>query len=321
MDILELEEQIKSGYLVDEALAMELIERYTHRELMALAERLRLHFLGSKIDTCSIINARSGRCSEDCKWCSQSKFFKTSVEVYPLISREKALEMALHNASKGVGRFSLVTSGRAVEGAQMDEVCEIYRTIAKETPIKLCASMGLISREDMQKLADCGIGHYHCNLETAPSHFSTLCSTHTIEDKLKTISYARDCGMRICSGGIIGMGESMAQRVELAVLLQKSGVDSIPINILNPIKGTPLEKSAPLTDVEVLTTFAIFRIINPKAKIRFAGGRLQIEHIQEQALKGGISGALVGDLLTTVGDNIDRDMAMFRRLGFEIAVD
>ncbi len=318
MDIKELEHQIKNGFRVDKSLALRLLSEVPLDKLLSLANNLRLHFNGDKIDTCSIINARSGRCSEDCKWCSQSKFFNTSVDIYPLISSAKAIEMARHNASKGVMRFSLVTSGRDVTPQQMDEVCKIYDNIKENVDIKLCASLGLIDKAQMQALAERGVGHYHCNMETAPSFFPTLCSTHSQEDKLKTINYAKECGMRVCSGGIIGMGESEEQRVELAILLQQMDVDSIPINILNPIPGTPLEGTNPLTDEQVLRTFAIFRIINPATKIRFAGGRLQIEHIQELALQGGVSGALVGDLLTTVGDNIDRDMRMFERLGFEL---
>ena len=168
------------------------------------------------------------------------------------------------------------------------------------------------------KLRESGVEHYHCNMETAPSYFSKLCSTHTPEEKIRTIEWAKEAGLKICSGGIIGMGESAEQRIEFAVTLQKIGAVSIPVNVLNPIPGTPLADVAPLTDTEVLVTMAMMRIINPEANIRLAGGRNMIKHLEEKALYCGISASIVGDLLTTTGSDIDTDKAMFRRCGFEV---
>ena len=167
-------------------------------------------------------------------------------------------------------------------------------------------------------LKESGVKNYHCNLETAPSFFANLCTTHTSEEKIETLKNAKSAGLNVCSGGIIGMGESFADRVDWAITLRELGVMSIPLNILNPIKGTKLENAERLSDEEILTTFAMFRFVNPKAMIRFAGGRLQIEHIQEKALMGGINAALMGDMLTTSGSGIDNDKEMIKRLGFEL---
>ena len=299
MEIIRLEEKIAAGYRLGYDEALELMRTTSPGELYELAYRLRTRYQGKRIDTCSIMNARSGRCSEDCKWCAQSKFHKTDIDVYPLVGETEAVQEAAHNASKGVGRFSLVTSGRTLTDAETDRVCAIYRRIGREVPIRLCASLGLLTREQLVKLRESGVEHYHCNMETAPSYFSKLCSTHTPEEKIRTIEWAKEAGLKICSGGIIGMGESAEQRIEFAVTLQKIGAVSIPVNVLNPIPGTPLADVAPLTDTEVLVTMAMMRIINPEANIRLAGGRNMIKHLEEKALYCGISASIVGDLLTT----------------------
>ncbi len=285
-------------------------------ELCRVAGELRLHFHGMDFDTCSIMNARSGRCPEDCKWCSQSKFHSADVDVYPLVGATEALEMARHNESKGVGRFSLVTSGRAMTDPEIEKACGIFSAIGRECGIKLCASMGLLTKPQLQKLFDCGVKRYHCNLETAPSYFPSLCTTHTTEDKIRTIRWAQEVGMDVCSGGIIGMGETLEQRVELAVALRDIGVRSIPVNVLNPIRGTRLEAAAPLKDDEVLRSFAMFRIVCPEAHIRFAGGRILVKHLERRLLHSGVSASIVGDMLTTSGSAIDGDKAMFSQEGF-----
>lgn len=297
----------------DEALAL---SRTSEKEaLYAAADAIRAHFMGPVVDMCSIMNAQSGRCSEDCKWCSQSRHFKTGVPEYPLVSAEEGVKQAREHSRQGVGHFSLVTSGRALKPKQVTQACAIYEAIGKQTSIRLCASMGLLRAPELKKLRDAGVERYHCNIETAASHFPTLCSTHTFEDKLRTLREAKAVGMQVCSGGIFGMGETLEQRIEMAFTLRDIGVDSIPINILNPIEGTPLQGSQPLPDDEILVSIALFRFINPTAHLRFAGGRNLIAGIQEKALAAGISAALVGDYLTTLGAGIEQDKAMFRRLG------
>ncbi|PZX18039.1 biotin synthase [Breznakibacter xylanolyticus] len=282
--------------------------------LYGAADRIRRHFAGEAIDMCSIMNAQSGRCTEDCKWCAQSKHFQTGVAEYGFVNQDEAVQLALENSRQGVNRFSLVTSGRALSRGNVQKACAIYREIGQRSDIHLCASMGLLRGEELKALHEAGVTHYHCNIETAPSLFATLCTTHTLDEKARTIAEARAAGLKICSGGIIGMGESMGQRIEMALKLREWGVDSIPLNILTPIEGTPLYGKSPLTDEEVLTTIALFRFINPRAQIRFAGGRHLIAHIQEQALRCGISAALVGDYLTTIGSNIEQDKQLFARV-------
>ena len=310
-----LKDRVLAGGQITQDEALALSAAVDKEALYAAADQIRAHFMGRTIDLCSIMNAQSGRCSEDCKWCSQSRRFKTGVEEYPLVSEEEGVETALANSRQGVGRFSLVTSRRALKPKQVQQACNIYTAIGKKSTIRLCASMGLLRKPELQKLKDAGVERYHCNIETAASHFPSLCSTHTFEDKLRTIRDAQSIGMKVCSGGIFGMGETLAQRIEMAFALRELGVDSIPINILNPIEGTPLYGSKPLSDEDVLVSIALFRFINPTAHLRFAGGRNLISQIQEKALCAGVSAALVGDYLTTLGASIEQDKAMFKRLG------
>ena len=310
-----LQQRVIEGGEISREEALALSATPEKEALYAAADRIRAHFMGPHIDLCSIMNAQSGRCSEDCNWCSQSIRFKTGVAEYPLVSAEEGVRMAQDNSRQGVERFSLVTSGRALKPAQVEAACGIYRAIGATSPIRLCASMGLLRTPELQKLKDAGVERYHCNIETSASHFPTLCTTHSFEEKVRTIREAQALGMKVCSGGIFGMGESMAQRIEMAFTLRELAVDSIPINILNPIEGTPLQGSAPLSDDEILVSIALFRFINPTAHLRFAGGRNLIFHIQEKALAAGISAALVGDYLTTLGASIEQDREMFRRLG------
>lgn len=320
-DLQKLETAILEGYLITTEEALDLLHQADTEELCRTADRLRKHFMGNEIDTCSIMNARSGRCSEDCKWCSQSAHHKTRIDIYPLTDTAEALRHARDNHDKGVGRFSLVTSGRTLSDEEVERCCGIYREIGIQCEGfrngRLCASMGLLSREQLLKLKMAGVGHYHCNIETAPSFFPKLCSTHSMEEKLRTIGWAREVGLKICSGGIIGMGESAEQRVEMAFALRGMGVSSIPVNVLNPIPGTPLEGTPRLSDDDILRTFALFRIINPRVYIRFAGGRTLLKpEVQERALRSGVNAAIVGDLLTTIGSGIAQDREMFARCGF-----
>lgn len=314
--IEELTKRVLDGYAIDEADAKSLLD--TDKEtLYQSAERITRHFGKPEFNPCGIINARAGKCSENCKWCAQSAHFHTGADEHGVISSDIVMQQALHDQHKGVKRFSLVTSGRAVTGRDLDHVCETYQRLRQETGMFLCGSLGLLSREALQKLWDAGVRRYHCNLETAPSYFSQLCTTHTIEDKMRTLRWAREIGFEICSGGIIGMGETMEQRIELAFTLREIAPDSIPINILCPIKGTPLADTPPISDEDILTTIALFRFIHPKAELRFAGGRARLSRAtQLRALKIGINSAVVGDLLTTIGSKIDDDKRLVNEAGY-----
>ncbi|MBK3517011.1 biotin synthase BioB [Carboxylicivirga marina] len=314
--IQTIKKRLLNGGVISQAEALALAKIDNKEGLYDLANTIRQHFKGDYMELCSIMNAKSGKCSQDCKWCSQSMFHNTNVEEYELVDLKEAENLAEENAQKGVDRFSLVTSGRVISNKNLDQLCGVYRKINQKSSIHLCASMGLLNRQQLDKLYDSGVSHYHCNIETAPSFFPEMCSSHTIEDKVKTIKAARDAGMGVCSGGIIGMGESMEQRIEMAFYLAELGIESIPINVLMPVKGTKLAEIEPLSDEEILTTFALFRLINPMANIRLAGGRSLITRIQDKALKAGVSAALVGDYLTTIGTNIVQDKETFKDAGF-----
>lgn len=317
MSILnQLEMKVIGGELINAEEAFLLVQFNDKEKLYQAANRIREFFCGNHIDLCTIVNAKSGKCSEDCKWCSQSNKYKTGIETYGLIDFNDAYSQAMHNEKAGAHKFSLVTSGRTISNSNLDQLCSIYKKVGKESKLELCASMGLLDREKLQKLIDSGVKNYHCNIETAPSFFPKLCSTHTLEEKISTLKTARELGLHLCCGGIIGMGETLEQRIEMGITLQNLGVESIPLNILNPIPRTPLENQKPLSDEEILTTIALFRFLNPKALIRFAGGRMLILHIQDEALKAGINAALIGDLLTTVGVSMKDDVQYFKESGF-----
>lgn len=303
------------GISVDEALALN--DTCSADTLADAADKVRRQWHSDEIDTCSIVNARSGRCSEDCKWCAQSRHHHTGVNEYDIISEEDALAAARLNTRHGIRRFSLVTSGRKVAPADIERFCSIFRRVGSETPLYMCASMGLLGLDELRRLREAGVKRYHCNLETSSSFFPTLCSTHTHADKLRTIALAQEVGMEVCCGGIIGMGENMRQRLELATEARDTGAVSIPINILNPIPGTPLESTPLIGEEEIVRTAALFRLIAPKCVLRFAGGRMRLSHdTMCRMLRGGVNGVLMGDMLTTVGNTVADDKRLFEETGY-----
>lgn len=316
--IQTIKNRILNGGSISEQEARGLIETPAET-LFEAAQELTRHFLKDDFDMCSIMNVKSGKCPEDCKWCAQSAHYKTTAEVYNLLPKEACVQQAIYHEKQGIRRFSLVASGRRLTKKQMASVCESYREMHEKSGISLCASLGLLDSEDMKNLYEVGVNRYHCNLETAPSKFGELCTTHDQRQKIETLQAAREAGMDVCSGGIIGMGETMEQRIELAFVLKELKVKSIPINFLSPIEGTPLQNSAPLPQEEILRTIAIFRFINPDAYLRFSGGRTQLnKEGQRKALAIGINSAIVGDLLTTIGSKVAEDKTLFTEAGYII---
>lgn len=284
--------------------------------LCDVANEICRHWQGTEVDSCSIVNARSGLCGEDCKWCAQATRHHTGCETYNFLDEEEVLRAAEANDKAGIRKFSLVTSGRAVSKRDLKKFCDTYSRLSKETDLHLCASMGLLDEEEMRMLKEAGVKRYHCNMETSSGVFPSLCSTHTPEDKRRTIAAARKCGMEVCSGGIIGMGETMADRIDFAFELADMDVDSVPINILNPIPGTPLEHTPLISEEDIIRTVAIFRFILPAKSLRFAGGRMRLSHDSMlRIMTGGMNGVLMGDMLTTVSNTIADDRQLFQEAG------
>ncbi|MDP3480671.1 MAG: biotin synthase BioB [Desulfoprunum sp.] len=284
--------------------------------LFQAADQLRRALHHNTFDLCSIINARSGKCSENCKFCAQSSSYDTAIETYELVDSGKAIDQARENEAHGVRRFSLVTAGREVSDRQLARFGDIYKQLRAATGLSLCASMGFLTSEKALRLKEFGVVRYHCNLEASRSFFPQVCSTHSWKEKVETLQIAREAGLELCSGGIIGMGESLIQRLELAFELRELGVLSIPLNILTPIPHTPFAGLAPLSLEEVLTCVAMFRLINPKAVIRMAGGRMLLEAEQYRCFTSGANGAIVGNYLTTAGNTLEEDLRMLQELGF-----
>ena len=285
-------------------------------ELLNCADEIREHFCKNIFDVCSIINAKSGRCSEDCKFCAQSAHYKTDIAEYPLLDKDKIVKEALYMAEKGVLRFSIVTSGKALTDKDVDIIAEVIKEIKSKSNISICASLGLLSASNFEKLKNAGLERVHNNLEASKHYFPKVCSTHTFEDKVNALKKAVSSGLSVCSGGIIGLGETMHDRIDLAFSLKELGIKSVPLNILSNIKGTPYENNKKLSEDEILRTAAIFRFILPDAFIRLAGGRAQLSDSGKKAFLSGINAVITGDMLTTSGISVDTDMQMIKDTGY-----
>jgi biotin synthase len=285
-------------------------------QVMAAASEIREYFKGDKISLCSIINAKSGRCAEDCKFCAQSAHYKTGIETYPLISAEEIIKNARLAKENGAHMFGIVTSGTRITGDS--EWNEIYLAVEgiNKLGIKACASIGMLDIEKAAKLKEKGLYRYHHNLETSRSFFKNICSTHEYEDDIQTVNAARKAGLSTCSGGIIGLGESMEQRIELAIILKELGVDSVPINILNPIPKTPLENMDGLPPLEILITISLFRFILPDKDIKLCGGKEKnLRQLLPLGIVAGCNSLMTGNYLTTAGRDTGLDIEMIHDLG------
>lgn len=315
--INKLVQDIKNGYLINKAEAMELL-KYDLEILSEKANEIREYFLGNKFDLCCIVNGKSGKCSEDCKFCAQSGHHKTNVDVYPLLTEDEFIKDAKYHHNKEVKRYSIVTSGKRLSKAEIEKVCKSYQSIKKEVGIKTCASHGLLDEGDMRNLKAVGVDRYHNNLETSRNHFKKICSTHTYDEKIQTIKAAQKSGIEVCSGGIFGLGESKEDRIDMAFELRSLNIKSIPLNMLNYIEGTPMGHVEKITEEEFLKALAVYRFVNPDAQIRLAGGRNLLTEYGKLAFKGGANATITGDMLTTCGNGIDEDLKMIKELGFEI---
>ena len=318
MDVLALAKEIIDGRRLTREDDLSFFLTCDLDDLCKGADQIREARIGDKVDLCSIINGRSGRCPEDCKYCAQSAHHHTNCEIYDFLPEEKIVELCKLNESEGVNRFSIVTAGKALTGKEFDKAIHAYETMHRECKIDLCASMGFLSAEQLHRLHEAGVTSYHHNIETSRRNFPNICTTHTYDMKIETLKKVKAEGMCACSAGIIGMGESERQRIEFALAIRDTGAVSVPMNVLNPIPGTRLEKALPLSDRDVLRAAALMQIVNPDASVRLAGGRSRIKHLEPELFRCGVSASIVGDLLTTSGSDIDTDKAMFKKWGFGI---
>jgi len=312
-----LAEKIIAGYQITLEEAGELLNT-DYDGLLHQANRLRKHFKGNAINLCSIINAKSGRCPENCRYCSQSAHNHTNVAEYPLVDEEQIVNACTKAANSGAKCFGIITSGRAITPPETETVCRSLDKL-RHLRIKLSCSIGVMDKMSLAKLKSHGMSRFHHNIETAPSFFPSICTTHTIDDKLRTIRFAKEVGLEVCSGGIIGMGESAEQRIEFAFTLRELDVDSVPVNILNPIEGTPLAQAKPLHPTEILRTIAVFRFILPNKDITVCGGReTNLRDCLSWIFYAWANGTMTGGYLTTPGREPAKDIAMINDLGLTV---
>jgi len=288
--------------------------------LLAGAGLIRDHHHGQGIRLCAIVNAKSGRCPEDCAFCAQSAHHHTRIETYPLMEPRQILHTAQEAEAMGARRFSIVTSGKVLTPGELEKVVQTLRLLLKEkTGLCLCASLGMVAEGEAHRLKEAGLDRYHHNLETAPSFFPEICTTHRYEEDLDTLRCAQGAGLEVCSGGIFGLGESPAQRLELAYTLKEMGVDSVALNFLNPIPATPLEGTETLAPLEILQSVALFRFILPDKDIRICGGRdVGLRDLHPLVIWAGANGIMIGNYLTTQGRDYQADLQMIDDLGMVV---
>ena len=287
-------------------------------ELCACADRIRRQFCSNAFDLCTIINGKSGRCSENCKFCAQSAHNHTGVEAYPLLSNEEIFFRAKESRKQGILRYSIVTSGKALSDAEVERVCEGIKEIKEKIGISVCVSFGLLNERQFRKLKEAGVSRVHNNLETSRKNFKAVCTTHTFDEKIQAIQAAKVAGLSVCSGGIMGLGESVEDRIDMALELRDLGIKSVPINMLNPIPGTPYEKNKKLSSDEMRRIVAIYRFILPDAFIRLAGGRGLLGDKGKGCFQSGANAAITGDMLTTAGITAETDQKLLLELGYEV---
>lgn len=316
-ELMELYNMVISGHVVTREEAASLIDMPID-ELTEAADNIRKHFCGNKFDLCTIINGKSGKCPENCKFCAQSAFYDTNIREFPLVDEDTIVNAAVYNAKKGVKRFSIVTSGRRLSKDEVNQICNDIKKIKESCNISVCGSFGLLDDDDFNALKKAGVERIHNNLETSAGYFDNVCTTHKYSDKINAILAARDAGLDICSGGIMGLGESFMDRIDMVIELRNLGIKSIPVNMLNPIKGTPLFENQKLTNDEMCRTVAIFRFLIPDGFIRLAGGRGLLPDKGKRCFMSGANAAITGDMLTTSGISVDTDLELLKELGYEI---
>lgn len=316
--IQSISEKVLSGKNI-EADEAELLSTATGSDrylLFAEAARIRDHFIGPVVHLCSIINAKSGRCAENCAFCAQSAHHDTGVDVYPLVDEDEMVRCAALAEQNGAGCFGIVTSGTGIKSdEELDRICRTVARIKAETAISPSCSLGILDEVTAMRLKEAGMQTYHHNLETARSFFPHICTTHDYEDDVATIRNAKAAGLQVCCGGIFGLGESFAQRIEMALTLRELGVDSVPLNFLNPVVGTRLEHADNLTPLECLTIIAVYRFLLPETRLSVCGGREKnLRELQSWMFLAGADGTMTGNYLTTQGRQPELDRQLLKDL-------
>lgn len=314
--ISAIELRADSAESIDDDLALAVLKAPVEElpRLFSIAAGLKYRRFGNTVHLCSIMNARSGACTENCAFCAQSAHHQTSAEVYSLRGKE-AIHSAFAEAEElPVSHFGLVTSGCALRDAEVDQVAEAFSTKTNPKGLNWCGSFGCLDESRLRRLKSAGMKRFHHNLESAESFFPRICTSHSYADRLETVRAAKRVGLEVCSGGILGLGESLEQRVELARTLAKEGVDSIPLNFLVAISGTPLEAEPPMAPQDILRCVAMFRLVNPRVEIKVCAGRLLLRDLQGMIFSAGASGMMIGRLLTVAGRDVDTDLRMLEDL-------
>ncbi len=288
-------------------------------ELLSLANTITRRYHGNVVDTCYIVNAKCSLCGEDCSFCAQSVHHHTNITPYPLMQTADLIDLAKRGEDMGANRFSIVTSGSSLNQKEFSSILYTIKRIKEKTNLSVCASIGAITEKRAAMLKNAGLTRIHHNLETSKSFFASICTTHTYEQRINTVRIAKESGLEVCSGGIIGLGETLSDRIELALALKKLNVDAVPINIITPIAGTPLENVIPPSPLEILKTIAVYRLILPDKSLLLAGGReIGLRSLQSLALISGVNGILLGNYLTTKGQMPPKDLQMIADLGLTV---
>lgn len=317
MELKALTDKVLRGEAITREEALYLWEQPL-QELCRCGDRIRRHFCANRFDICTIINGKSGRCSEDCKFCAQSACHHTGAAQYPLLSPDEIVAQARADFQQGVLRYSIVTSGRSLSQREVDEMCGVIRRIRDEVGISVCISFGLLSEAQFRMLKEAGATRVHNNLETSRRYFPQVCTTHTFDDKVRAIRAAQAAGLSVCSGGIMGLGETPEDRIDMAISLRELGIRSVPVNLLNPVPGTPFENRQVLSEADMRRIVAVYRFLLPEASIRLAGGRGLLPDQGRSCFQSGANAAISGDMLTTAGITTRTDMAMLKELGYEV---
>lgn len=317
MNVKSLKEKVIQGGDITREEALYLAKQPLE-ELCEAADDIRKQYYREDFDLCAVISVKGGRCSENCRYCAQSTCATVPVEHHAMIDPKILVEEARKKDLRGIRHYCLVSNGRRVSDRDIDRVCEGIREICKDTGLTVCTSFGLLGEEQFRKLKEAGVKRIHNNLETSRRYFPSLCTSHTYDEKIETIRVARKVGLEVCSGGIMGVGETMEDRIDMALTLRELDVQSVPINMLDPVPGTPMGEYPVLTSEEVRRIVALYRFLLPGQYIRLAAGRDYLEDSGFSCFRSGSNATITGDMLTVKGISIEEDIQTIREMGYRL---